>query len=221
MNRTVLLINPNTSLQTTALMLRSARAVLQPPVELVTATAARGAPMIISEADLAISAQEVVTMGLAHATQVDAMVISAFGNPGLGALRTQVAVPVVGIGDAAMQEAAAGGRRFGIATTTPGLELSIAGAVDRLGLRAQFSGVRIPPGDPLVLAGNPDLQAERLADAVRACVKQDGAAAVVIGGGPLAESADRLARQFAVPVISPVAAGMRQVMRELQRLRLL
>ncbi|WP_309681479.1 aspartate/glutamate racemase family protein [Polaromonas sp.] len=220
MTQTVLLINPNTSLQTTALMLRSARLALAQPLELVTATAARGASMIVSEADLALSAQEVLAIGLAQATQVDAMLISAFGNPGLDALRGQVRVPVVGIGEAAMLEAASGGRRFGIATTTPGLELSIAQAVARLGLSAQFTGVRIPPGDPLVLAANPDLQAERLADAVRACVDEDGAAAVVIGGGPLAESADRLARQLAVPVISPVAAGMRRVLRELQRLQL-
>jgi Asp/Glu/hydantoin racemase len=126
-------------------------------------------------------------------------------------LRARVAVPVVGIGEASMQEAADGGRRFGVATTTPGLADSIAQAVARLGLSAQFSGTRIPEEDPLRLAADPNLQDRLLGDAVHACIAQDAAQAVVIGGGPLAQSAERLAGRFGVPVISPVAAAMRRV----------
>lgn len=212
----VLLINPNTSEQTTAMMARLAQAALPAGLELVCATATRGAAMITNEADLRVSEGEVLALGRAQAASVSAIVISAFGNPGLAALSAELSVPVVGIGEAAMREAGKGGRRFAVATTTPGLEQSIAASVASLGLAAGFTGTRIPPGDPLALAAQPELQVQRLADAVRTCIDVDGAQAVVIGGGPLAESAERLARQFAVPVISPVAAAMREVARLLQ-----
>ncbi|MET0195341.1 MAG: aspartate/glutamate racemase family protein [Hyphomicrobiaceae bacterium] len=142
---------------------------------------------------------------------MSAIVISAFGDPGLARLRERVGVPVVGIGEASLREAAEGGRRFGVATTTPDLEAPIVALVARLGLAARFTGCRIPPGDPLVLAAHPGLQDEALAEAVRQAVERDGAEAVVIGGGPLARSAARIASRFEVPVISPVAAAMRAV----------
>ncbi|CAN7523987.1 aspartate/glutamate racemase family protein [Pseudorhodoferax sp. LjRoot39] len=211
MAHTVLLINPNTSAATTAMMAELARAALPPTLDLRSATAARGAPMITSDAELATAVDEVLAIGMREAGHVSAIVVAAFGDPALALLRARVAVPVVGIGEASMQEAASGGRRFGVATTTPGLADSIAQAVARLGLSAQFSGTRIPEDDPLRLAADPNLQDRLLGDAVQACIAQDAAQAVVIGGGPLAQSAERLAGRFGVPVISPVAAAMRRV----------
>lgn len=216
LTRTLLLINPNTSLKTTVLMLHSARAALPPCHAVLTATATRGAAMITTEAELAMAEDEVLAMGKARVAQVSAIVISAFGNPGLQALRQRVTVPVVGIGEAAMLEAGAGGRRFGIVTTTAALQGAIERAAHQLGLGPQLTGIRITPGDPLALAGDPRLQEERLAEAVQACIEQDGAQAVIIGGGPLARAADSLGLRFALPVISPVAAGMRLALARLQ-----
>lgn len=211
MRPTVLLVNPNTSAATTAMMEGLARAALPPGLALRSVTAARGAAMITSDAELAVAVDEVLAIGERLAGEVDAIVVAAFGDPAVAALRARVAVPVVGIGEASMREAAQQGRHFGVATTTPGLAASIAEAVARLGLALQYTGTRIPQDDPLRLAADPGLQDRLLAQAVRACVDDDRAQAVVIGGGPLAESAERLAGQFGVPVVSPVAAAMRRV----------
>ena len=207
----VLLINPNTSEASTEMMARLARAVLPAQAELVLATARQGAAMITTEAELAVAAQEVLAIGRARAPEVNAIVIGAFGNPGLAPLRAAVAIPVIGIGEAALREAAHGGRRFGVATTTPGLEDSIAQSVRALGLSAGFTGTRIPLDGPLSLAAEPARQAQRLGEAVQACIQRDGAQAVVIGGGPLSDAAETLARELPWPVISPIAAAMRQV----------
>jgi allantoin racemase len=212
----VLLINPNTSAATTAMMHSLARAALPQALALRSATAAQGAPMITTDTELATAVQEVLAIGRREASAVSAIVVAAFGDPGLALLRAQVGIPVFGIGEASMQEAASGGRRFGVATTTPGLAASIADAVARLGLAPCFTGTRIPQDDPLRLAADPQLQDALLAQAVQACVAHDGAQAVVIGGGPLAQSAERIAGQFAVPVISPIAAAMRRVAAALQ-----
>ncbi|MDM0089989.1 MULTISPECIES: aspartate/glutamate racemase family protein [unclassified Variovorax] len=212
----VLLINPNTSRETTAMMHAIARRALPPAFALESETAARGARMITTVEELAISVEEVLAIGRRRAAEVGAIVVAAYGDPGLEALRASVSIPVFGIGEASMREGALGGRRFGIATTTPDLGPAITAAVDRLGLTHCFTGCRIPPGDPLALAADPALQDAYLAEAVALAIQQDGAQAVVIGGGPLAESAERIAGRFAVPVIAPVGAAMRMAAAALQ-----
>jgi Asp/Glu/hydantoin racemase len=213
----LLLINPNTSQATTALMTQLARARLPAQVELLGATAQQGAALITDEASLAIAVRQVVRMGEGFAQQRAAagaqmpavIVIAAFGNPGLAQLAERVfPMPVLGLGAAAMRAGARGGRRFGIATITPGLEASIAQSVADLGLAAQFSGTRIAPGAPQTLAADPALLREGLVLAVEQCIAIDGAQAVVIGGGPLAQAAGELAPRFAQPVISAVDAAV-------------
>ena len=212
----LLLINPNTSEATTALMAQLARRRLPAQVQLLGATAQEGAALITDEAALAIAVRQVVQAGEQFAHRRAAagdqtpgvIVVAAFGNPGLKELRARVSLPVLGLGEAAMRAGARGGRRFGIATITPGLEASIAQSVAELGLTAQFSGTRIPPGEPGAIAADPALLRESLAQAVQQCVTLDGAEAVVIGGGPLAQAAQELAPRFAQPVISAVDAAV-------------
>ena len=67
----------------------------------------------------------------------------------------------------------------------------------------------------MALAADPALQCERLALAVAQCIEQDGAQAVVIGGGPLSEAALWLAPRFAQPVLSPVVAAMQAALASL------
>ncbi|WP_018006125.1 aspartate/glutamate racemase family protein [Cupriavidus neocaledonicus] len=217
--RHILLINPNTSGATTQMMAGIARAWLAQhlavPPAVVGATVARGAPMIVDDNDLALAAcavNDAETVRLAGLA--GGVIVGAFGDPGLQALRAQLAVPVVGIGEAAMHAAATGERRFGIATTTPRLAASIACAVRRYGLEARFTGARFTDGDPRALGSAPRQQEERLAGAVQACI-DDGAQAVIIGGGPLGEAARALQQRFAVPVIGPIPAACEALARAL------
>ena len=106
---------------------------------------------------------------------------------------------------------AAGERRFGVATVTPQLVEAIDDSAAALGLTSCYAGVRLTHGEPLVLAANPALLVERLADAVTGCIELDGARAVIIGGGPLGQAAIALAPRFTIPVIAPIPAAMRQL----------
>ncbi|SPR98588.1 aspartate/glutamate racemase family protein [Cupriavidus taiwanensis] len=215
----ILLINPNTSSATTQMMVGIARAWLAQrlaaPPAVVGATATRGAPMIVDDGDLAVAADAVNDADMVRLARLaGGVIVGAFGDPGLEALRAQLTVPVVGIGEAAMRAAAAGERRFGIATTTPRLAASIAAGVRRHGLEAWFTGARFTDGDPRALGNAPQQQEERLAGAVRACI-DDGAQAVIIGGGPLGEAARALQQRFAVPVIGPIPAACEALARVL------
>lgn len=197
------------------MMLAVARPLLAPGVTMRGVEASIGVAMIVNEAALAVGEQEVVRIGSAETEGVDAIIVSAFGNPGASRLRTLLPIPVIGIGEAAIHEAAADGRRFGIATTTPQLVRSIEASVHSLGLGGGFTGVRVPAGDPLTFAANPADQDEALAIAAVQCIELDGAAAVVIGGGPLSDTAARLRERFQSAIIEPVPAAMRHILKQL------
>jgi Asp/Glu/hydantoin racemase len=208
----ILLINPNTSAATTTQMVAIAQTEAR-DVEIVGVTARRGPRMIIEAEELLAAASGVVEMGCAGAHKVDGIIVSAFGDPGLARLREAVGVPAVGIAEAAMLEAAADGRRFGVATVTPSLVTPIAERARELGLADLYTGIRLTSEDPLELAADPRRLAAALAEAVRQAIWCDGAEAVAIGGGPLGQAAIALAPLFATPIIAPIPAAVRRVLR--------
>ena len=207
---TILLINPNTSVRSLAMMLTAAAGCLPDGIALRGVHADAGAAMIVDEAGLAASEPEVLRLGLAGAAGAAAIVVAAFGDPGLARLRAAVRVPVIGIGEASILDAAAAGRRFGIATTTLALVPAIRRRVEQLGLAGQFTGVRVPDGDPLALAADPPRQTEALAWAAADCFDTDKADAVIIGGGPLSDAARLLRDRFGDRIVDPVPAAMRR-----------
>ncbi|MEU5984671.1 aspartate/glutamate racemase family protein [Streptomyces sp. NPDC047434] len=217
----IVLINPNTAVDTTATMAAIARRTLGPGVGVRGVTVARGPRMLTDPAALRAAAAEVATAGRQALAEgrCRALLVAAFGDPGVAELRSLALhaaggpVPVVGIGEAALLEAAASGRPFGIATTTPLLAGPVVERVAALGLADRFTGLRLTEGDPEQLAAHPESLHEALAGAVRACVAQDGARAVVIGGGPLGEAAEVLRARFETPVIAPIPAACRRIAR--------
>jgi Asp/Glu/hydantoin racemase len=220
----LLLINPNTSPSTTDTMVAIAQEAAPDGVVVLGATARRGEAMIVDAAALSASAGEVVALGVKHAACVNGIIVSAFGDPGVNELRAQLGIPVIGIAEAAMREAARwqnaawekAGRRFGIATVTPGLVDAINARVNSLGLAEWFTGVRLTSGDPLALVADTDRLIEALGAAVEQCALLDRAEAVVIGGGPLGSAAAALAARHTTPVIAPIPAAMRHLARELR-----
>lgn len=216
MSLKVLLVNPNTSEGTTRAMAATARAefpvVGESAIDLHALTVAKGPTMLVDEHSLLRAADETVSAvvrRLASDPGIDGVIVAAFGDPGVDELRSRSAVPVVGIGESAIRQAARSGP-FSIATTTPLLEGSIRARVERLGAEPELVSIVITPGDPLALAADPEHQTAALGCAVARCVA-DGARSVVIGGGPLADSADDLSRNYGVAIINPVRAACRQL----------
>jgi len=207
--RRFLLVNPNTNRATTDTMVRIARAAAPDGVTIEGATAMQGAPLIVDEAMLAIAAGAVET--LLRATDLspfDGVIIAAFGDPGLAACREVSPVPVIGIAEAAMAEAAACGR-FAIVTTTPLLVDALTRRVEQYGHADRFLGSWLTRGDTATLMADP----ARLEAAIGALVEEVIATAspdaVIIGGGPLAAAASALRPRFSAPLIEPVPAALR------------
>lgn len=209
----ITLVNPNTNAATTQDMLMIAREAAGTGASLDALTAGFGASLICDEASLAIAADAVVSLcPVLQRTRPDGVIIAAFGDPGQERVARELACPVVGIAQAGMAEAAQGGRRFSVVTTTPDLARMIMRIAARYGLRSQCVGVRVTPGDPRVLMADPLALEQALLRVCELAVGDDDAKAIVIGGGPLAVVGRALAHRLPVPVIEPVPAAVRLVM---------
>jgi Asp/Glu/hydantoin racemase len=213
----ILLINPNSSQATSAMMQAIAQRAAGDVLAVAVATAKRSPAMIVTEGDLLASADEVVEIGIRHAPDCVGIIVSAFGDPGLETLRQQVDIPVAGICEASMRMAAQGGRRFGVATTTPKLVDAIAARASALGLAELLAGIRCTAGDPAALTDDKAALTQALGEVVDACIAADDAQAVIIGGGPLGEAAGALESRFSTPVIAPIPAAVAAIFERMQR----
>jgi Asp/Glu/hydantoin racemase len=203
----LILVNPNTNAATTAAMTAIAAEAAGAAATVEGLTAPFGVPLITQPAALSVAADAVAALAPAL-SGADAVIVAAFGDPGLMRLRAALPVPVTGIAEAGMAEAAAGGRRFAVVTTTPALVDSIAATAAGYG-HTGFAGTWLTPGEPAALMAEPAALRDALHGACLAAVAEGGAEALVIGGGPLAVAARALPDAVPVPLIEPVPAAVR------------
>ncbi len=217
----VLLVNPNTNMSTTLMMRELAAAEFADSDLLVVGiTALEGPRMLIDPESLEIAkvhVQKVVRDYLSGpgGSRVIAIIVAAIGDPGRAELSRELAIPVVGIGEAAILAASHNGRRFGMATSTPLLVPSLTELVSAYQRTEYFCAVRLTESDPLILAENPEAQFQELHAAVLQCVA-DGAKAVIIAGGPLSETARRLSKERGAAVIEPLPSACRLIRERLK-----
>jgi Asp/Glu/hydantoin racemase len=177
-------------------------------------TSSRAAPLITNTQELAYSAEALLEMFDAGLDPLDGVIVSAFGDPGVEELRARLKVPVTGIAEASLQEAATHGS-FAICTTTPQLVDAMRMKAAALRLQDALACVLVTRETPRELMTDAAAIDCALADLVETAKDDYGASAVVIGGGPLARSARRLAPLSPVPLIEPVSAAVRRLRAEL------
>ena len=212
----ILVLNANTTASVTDLVVHHVRDVLGADVELIPATARLGARYISTETAYAIaghSALDCLALQCAEEPNgFDAVLLACFGDPGLFALRESSPVPVVGLAEAAMQEAAQVGR-YSIVTGGVLWKPMLSRLAHALGLSDSIASIR-----PITLTGDqvaadPEGALKFLAAEAQAAADQDGAQAVILGGAALAGLAARIAPMVSVPVIDSVHAGARTALR--------
>ncbi|WP_309132529.1 aspartate/glutamate racemase family protein [Brevibacterium sp.] len=202
--RTIALINPNTNAATTDMMVELAREAI-PEWTVDGYTAPFGPRMITEPVALEESVVPVVELGHQVADHADAIIVSAFGDPGRTELAESLTIPVIGIGQAAILRASADGP-FGIATTTRRLADSLHRLVEAHGGQGDFTGIELTEADPLDLAADPDEQFRQLLAAVRRG-REHGAESMIIGGGPLSATARRLRESVDIRIVEPIPAA--------------
>ncbi len=218
--RVITLINPNSNDAATESMVELARLETQGVATVVGRSNRDAPPLLTTPQDMIDAVPGVVEIGVeaAEDERVAAIIVSAFSDPGLEELRAAVDIPVFGIGEEVFHEAARGDRAFGIVTVTPDEALieSFRQKAASLGYEHLYRGVRVTPGDPTELVQSPEALDAALAEAVQASIDEDGAQAVIMGGGPLSASALRLQPRFEVPLVVAVNAAARAAVATLQ-----
>lgn len=219
---TIILINPNSNAAATESMTALAQEAAGNQARVIGRTNHDAPPLLTTPEDMVQAAIGVVEIGRQAAAEegVVAVIVSAFSDPGLAPLRDALPdTPVVGIGEQAFHEAARGGRSFAIVTITPDPALieSFGIKAEELGYGKQFKGVRVTPGDPEELVEKPDQLDAALTEAVEQAVRENGAEAVIMGGGPLSAPAMRIQSRLDVPLVVAVTAATNAALKELSK----
>lgn len=208
----LLLVNPNMTEGMTRDMTAVARTVAGDSAEIVPLTATRGFPYIASRAEAQIAGGIALEMIAENLADADAVIMAAFGDPGLRGARELFDVPVIGMAEAAMMSACMLGERFSIVTFSPVMRRWYLDCVADSGLMARCTGVRTPLSHPLQVDGVRERLKDDLAELARQAVEEDGADVVILGGAPLAGLAPEIAARVPGLVLDPIAAATAQAM---------
>ncbi|PNH83962.1 aspartate/glutamate racemase family protein [Arthrobacter sp. AFG20] len=216
----LLVINPNISEDVTALIESEARRSASPGTSLVVRTAGHGVEYIETRFESLIAAGAVAEIIAEHtaggnpadgsaAGPIDGVVVAAFGDPGMPALKELADVPVIGITEAALCAAALQGHRFSIIAISDRIRPWYLDCVERFGLGGRLASIRsINESLNAIGSVQQDFQ-ETLLALSRQAVAEDGADVVVLAGAPLAGLARELRGQIPVPVVDGISAGIR------------
>lgn len=209
----LLVINPNISDDVTALIEAEALRSASPGTDLVVRTAGYGVEYIETRFESLIAAGAVAEI-IAEYTRdggasIDGVVVAAFGDPGMPALKELTDIPVVGITEAALCAASLQGHRISIIAISDRIRPWYQDCVERFGLGGRLASIRsINEALHGIASVQQDFKSTLLALSHQA-VTEDGADVVILAGAPLAGLARELRGQIRVPVVDGISAGIR------------
>jgi len=205
-----LILNPNTSQTVTSRLCGH----LQPRLPgwlLTPATAAFGGSYISSEVGYAIAGHAVLDAWAHAPNDHDLILVGCFGDPGLEALREISGIPVIGLAEAAMLEAAHHGR-FAIVTGGERWPTILQRRAAAAGVADKLSGIQVLRESGAELLADPERALELLEAAARQAMQIHDTAAVLIGGAALAGMGEQLAARLPFPVVDNVSAAARAML---------
>jgi Asp/Glu/hydantoin racemase len=208
--RTVLIVNPNTDQRVTGWLADEARRVAGNDWIVRAVNAASGLAAIQTPADRAIAGKAVLA-AIQNQPDVAGALIGAFGDPGLEEARAARKTPVAGLGESGILAAADGGRRFAIVTLGQAMREAVEAQVGALGLTERLAAIRFLPVAIADLVADRDALRPVIGDAIRDCIEQDAAEAILLGGAPFAGLALSFAQSLGVTVLDGVEASIIRV----------
>lgn len=204
----LLLINPNTSHSVSELIAAEARRAAAPGTSIEVLTAPFGVAYIETRFEALVGAWAAANLAAEHAGRYDALVVAAFGDPGLAGLREALDVPVVGLTEAALMSACMLGGRFSIVAISRRITAWYRECVQAHGLVDRLASIR-SLDNPLKDIGRvQDDHSERLQALCLSAIEDDGADVIIIAGAPLAGLARSIKDRIPVPVVDGVSSAV-------------
>ena len=205
----LLIINPNISTSVTDLIEAEARRCASPGTAISMRTAEFGVAYIETRFEALIGAYATAQLAASHHAGHDAVIIAAFGDPGLGGLREVLPVPVLGLTESALASACLLGQRFSIIAISQRIQAWYREVVEANGLIGRLASIRALDRPLASIAGVQSDHARDLLRLAQRAVDEDGADVLILAGAPLAGLARALAGQLPVPVVDGVSSAVR------------
>jgi allantoin racemase len=205
----LLLVNPNISDSVSDLIRAEAERSASPGTTVEVLTAPFGVAYIETRFEALIGAYAAAQLAAEHHERFDAVIVAAFGDPGLAGLREALPCPVTGLSEAALASACLLGHRFSIVAISKRIRAWYRETVHAYGLDGRLASIR-GLDEPLADIGNVQgSQGERLVALAERCVDEDGADVIVLAGAPLAGLARSLRGRLPVPCVDGVSSAVR------------
>jgi len=205
----LLLINPNVSESVSDLIRAEAQRSASAGAEVEVLTAPFGVAYIETRFEALIGAYAAAQLAAEHHERFDAVIVAAFGDPGLAGLREALPCPVTGLTEAALASACLLGNRFSIVAISQRIRAWYRETVEHYGLAGRLASIR-GLDEPLADIGSVQGEkGERLMKLAERCVDEDGADVIVLAGAPLAGLARALRGRLPVPAVDGVSSAVR------------
>ena len=169
-----------------------------------------GPSSIENELDAALAVPGILEQVVqAEKDGVDAVIVSCFGDPGVGAARTVGNILVFGPGQTSMHAAALLGHRFSVISVAESVRPMIENNSRLYGLTDKLASIRVIDIPVLQMLNDTEALNQALAKQAILAVRQDKADVIVLGctgflGTAEAVKAILQAQQIYVPVIDPL-----------------
>lgn len=205
----ILLVNPNISDSVSDLIRAEARRSASPGTEIEVRTAPFGVAYIETRFESLVGAYATAQVAAEHCSACDAVVVAAFGDPGLAGLRELLPVPVTGMTEAALATAHLLGHRISIIAISQRIQAWYREVVESYGFGDRLASIRALDRPLATIGGVQEEHAQALKTLAERAVDEDGAEVIILAGAPLAGLARSLQGQLPVPVVDGVSSAVR------------
>lgn len=201
----ILIINPNSSLDMTDVIQKSAENFANGEYEVITLPT-EGAPKFIDTyQDQSLAAPGMLEIVKKYRDEVDAFIVACHCDPNLDLLKEITSKPVVGIGEASMKMASMLGHRFSVISTSQHSVPNKQALIRKYHLEGCLASVRYPRKEFEGCNCNEEqIYLETSKDAIR----EDMAEVIVLGCAGLAGLDKRIQEIVKVPVLDSVVCAL-------------
>lgn len=205
----LLLINPNISDSVTDLIRAEAERSAGPGTQVTALTAPFGVAYIETRFEALVGAYAAAQVAAEHGPQHDAVIVAAFGDPGVAGIRELLPVPVIGMTEAALASAHLLGHRFSIIAISQRMQAWYRETVEGYGFGGRLASIRSLDRPLASVASVQQEHGDALVALAERAVHEDGADVIVLAGAPLAGLARSIEGRLPVPVVDGVSSAVR------------
>ena len=199
----ILIINPNSDLEMTAAIQRSAENFVDGEFDVVCKPTPGAPKFIETYEDQIKAAPGMAQLVRENEERFDAFIVACHCDPNLDAMKEISQKPVVGIGEASMKIASMLGHRFSVVSTAKHSIPNKEPLIRKYHLQDLLASVRAPRDE---MGASSD--EEKYLQAAQSALEEDMAEVIVLGCAGMAGLDKRLGKKLGAPVLDGVVCAL-------------